>query len=110
MLILHHRYRIELGFLLVASLDCLGHPVDRRIHLVLGMALLGFFAFYLIKVSRQDDAGNDEPELVGPAARIGSLATSQRRPWSSPCSRISVGDPGLRRAVRGSARRRWHRR
>ena len=80
MLILHQRYRIELGFLLVASLIAFLIPFTGEIHLALGIALLGFFAFYLIRVSRQDGAGNDEPELVGPAARIGSLATGQRRP------------------------------
>src|SRR5215213_1678751 len=63
MLILHKRYRVELGFLLVASLVALLIPLTGEIHLVLGIALLGFFAFYLVRVSRQD-GGNDEPELV----------------------------------------------
>src|ERR671912_542580 len=80
MLILHHRYRLELGFLLVASLIALVIPLTGEIHLVLGIALLGFFVFYLIRVSRGDGTGNEERELVGPAARIGRLAAGQRRP------------------------------
>ena len=80
MLILHHRYRLELGFLLVASLIALVIPLTGEIHLVLGIALLGFFVFYLIRVSRGDGTGNEERELIGPAARIGSLTPSQRRP------------------------------
>jgi cation:H+ antiporter len=44
----------------------------------LGVGLLGFFAYYLIRVAREDGAG--EPDLVGPAARIAALPTDQRRP------------------------------
>jgi cation:H+ antiporter len=80
MLILHQRYRVELGFLLVASLIAFLIPLTGEIHLVLGIALLGFFAFYLIRVSRRDGTGEEDSELIGPAARIASLAAGQRRP------------------------------
>jgi cation:H+ antiporter len=80
MLILHQRYRVELGFLFVASLIAFLIPLTGEIHLVLGIALLGFFAFYLIRVSRGDGAGGEERGLVGPAAWIGNLAADRRRP------------------------------
>jgi cation:H+ antiporter len=41
-----------------------------------GKMLLGFFVFYLWKASR---AGTSEPELAGPAARIGGLPRQRRR-------------------------------
>jgi len=80
MLILHPRYRIELGFLLIASVAALLIPATGEIHLILGFVLLAFFGFYLIRVSREDRSDGEEPELIGPAARIGGLAASKRRP------------------------------
>jgi cation:H+ antiporter len=77
-LLLPERYRLELGFLLVAGVLAFAIPVSGQIHLLLGAALLGFFAYYLIRVAR-DDAGG-EPDLVGPAARIAALPPDLRRP------------------------------
>jgi cation:H+ antiporter len=77
-LMLPERYRIEVGFLLLAALLAFAIPISGQIHLLLGAALLGFFAYYLIRVAREDDA--DEPDLVGPAARIGDLPADRRRP------------------------------
>jgi cation:H+ antiporter len=78
-LILHPRYRLELGFLLIASVVAFVIPLSGEIHLVLGVALLAFFGFYLVRLSRSGSEA-DVPELIGPAARIGLLPTHQRRP------------------------------
>src|SRR5437870_6801941 len=75
-LVLQSGYRTELGFLLIASMVALIVPVSGQIGLVLGFALLGFFVFYLWMASRAEAS---EPDLVGPAARIGDLARRPRR-------------------------------
>jgi cation:H+ antiporter len=68
-----NRLLLGLGWSVVAFIV----PLSGQIHLVLRFALLGLFAFYLWKVSR---AEAEEPELVGPAARIGALPARVRRP------------------------------
>jgi cation:H+ antiporter len=75
-LVLQSGYRIELGFLFIASIVAFLIPLSGQISLVLGFALLGFFVFYLWKASRAEAS---EPDLVGPAARIGDLARRPRR-------------------------------
>jgi cation:H+ antiporter len=75
-LVLESGHRVELGFLAIASVVAFVVPLSGQIHLVLGFALLGLFVFYLWKVSQ---AEAEEPELVGPAARIGALPTRARR-------------------------------
>ncbi|RSN44044.1 sodium:proton exchanger [Amycolatopsis sp. WAC 04197] len=75
-LILDAPYRIELGFLAIASIVAFVIPGTGQISLVLGFALLGFFVFYLWKVSRAEPG---EPELVGPAATLGALPRRSRR-------------------------------
>ncbi|MFF5986510.1 sodium:proton exchanger [Prauserella flavalba] len=75
-LVLESGHRVELGFLAVASVVAFVVPVTGQLSLLLGFALLGFFVFYLWKVSRAE-AG--EPQLVGPAARIGALPKRRRR-------------------------------
>lgn len=70
--------RVELGFLAIASLLSLIIPLTGQIHLVLGIALLGIFAFYLVRAATSEDGA--EPELIGPAARLGDLPAAQRRP------------------------------
>jgi cation:H+ antiporter len=75
-LVLESGHRVELGFLAIASVVAFIVPLTGQIHLVLGFALLGLFVFYLWRVSR---AEAEEPELVGPAARIGGLPARQRR-------------------------------
>jgi cation:H+ antiporter len=77
-LLLPERYRLEVGFLLIAGVVAFAIPVSGEIHLLLGAVLLGFFAYYLIRVARNEDSA--EPDLVGPAARIGGLPADQRRP------------------------------
>jgi cation:H+ antiporter len=76
-LLLAPGHRVELGFLAIASVVAFIVPLFGQIHLVLGFGLLGLFAFYLWKVSRGEA---EEPELVGPAARVGALPTRVRRP------------------------------
>src|SRR5690606_22846916 len=61
-----------------ASLLALIVPLTGRIHLALGIGLLVLFTCYLLRVAQGGDEG--EPELVGPAARIGALPTRLRRP------------------------------
>ena len=75
-LVLDSGYRVELGFLAVASLVAFTIPATGQISLLLGFALLGFFVFYLWRVSQ---AEAEEPDLVGPAATIGSLPQRPRR-------------------------------
>lgn len=76
-ILLEPRYRLELGFLMIASLLALIIPVTGQIHLILGVGMLAFFTFYLLRVA---GTGNDgEPHLVGPAARIGALPARYRR-------------------------------
>lgn len=76
-LVLDSGYRVELGFLLIASVVALAVPLSGQISLVLGLALLGLFAFYLWQASRAEVS---EPELVGQAARIADLPVRGRRP------------------------------
>jgi cation:H+ antiporter len=75
--VLDPSYRLELGFLALASLLSIVIPVSGQIHLLLGLVLLGLFAFYLVRVAKSESEG--EPELIGPAARIGDLPTAVRR-------------------------------
>jgi cation:H+ antiporter len=75
-LVLQSGYRTELGFLFIASIVAFLIPLSGQISLVLGFALLGFFVFYLWKASRAEAS---EPDLVGPAARIGDLRRRPRR-------------------------------
>lgn len=68
--------RIELGFLMVAGVVAFVIPASGRIHLVLGIALLAWFGFYLFTISRGEA---EEPDLVGTAAAIGMLPKHTRR-------------------------------
>ncbi len=68
--------RVELGFLLIAGLVAFIIPATGRIHLVLGVAMLAWFGFYLYKLTRGEA---EEPELVGTAAAIGALPDRARR-------------------------------
>ena len=76
-LILDSGYRVELGFLLIASVAAFAIPLSGQISLILGFVLLGFFVFYLWKASQAETSA---PDLVGPAARIGGLPSRRRRP------------------------------
>ncbi|TXH27153.1 MAG: sodium:proton exchanger [Mycobacterium sp.] len=76
MLALEPGNRIELGFLLIAGLVAFIIPTTGRIYLVLGVAMLAWFGFYLYKLTRGEP---EEPELVGTAAAIGALPDRARR-------------------------------
>ncbi|WP_241995139.1 sodium:proton exchanger [Kribbella sp. VKM Ac-2568] len=76
-LVLESGYRRELGFLAVASVVAFIIPITGEIHLLLGIALLAFFAYYLWRAAASEH--DEEPDLVGPAKRIGGLAKVQRR-------------------------------
>jgi len=68
--------RMELGFLMVAGLVAFIAPATAVISLPLAIALIAWFCFYLVRVSRQEV---HEPELIGTAAIIGSLPDRRRR-------------------------------
>src|SRR5580693_2351028 len=68
--------RVELGFLLIAGVVAFAVPASGQIHLVLGLALLAWFGFYLYKVSHGDV---EEPDLIGTAAALGQLPDRSRR-------------------------------
>ena len=68
--------RVEIGFLMFAGVAAFLVPVTGRIHLVFGVVLLGWFGYYLYKLSRGDV---EEPELVGTAAALGALPDRTRR-------------------------------
>jgi cation:H+ antiporter len=76
-LVLESGHRVELGFLAIAALAAFVVPLSGQVPLLLGLVLIGLFVFYLWKVTR---AEVEEPELVGPAARIGALPDRVRRP------------------------------
>ncbi|MEV6272107.1 sodium:proton exchanger [Kribbella sp. NPDC051936] len=76
-LVLETGYRRELGFLAVAGVVAFVIPVTGEIHLVLGLLLLAFFAYYLFRAATSEH--DDEPDLIGPAATIGALPTTTRR-------------------------------
>lgn len=69
--------RLELGFLLVAGVAAFVIPATGHIHLVFGLAMIGWFGFYLYKLTRGEA---EEPDLIGTAAVIGALPRHRRRP------------------------------
>ncbi len=75
-LLLEPANRVELGFLLMAGVVAFVIPATGQIHLVLGLALLVWFGFYLYKVSHGDV---EEPDLIGTAAALGELPDRSRR-------------------------------
>jgi cation:H+ antiporter len=68
--------RVEIGFLMIAGVVAFIVPATGRIHLALGVVLLGWFGFYLYRLSRGEV---EEPELVGTAAALGALPDRARR-------------------------------
>src|SRR5271155_2492958 len=68
--------RVEIGFLMIAGLVVFVIPATGRIHIAFGVALLGWFGFYLYKLTRGEV---EEPELVGTAAALGALPDRVRR-------------------------------
>ncbi|HET6330990.1 MAG TPA: hypothetical protein VFF76_09400 [Holophagaceae bacterium] len=68
--------RVELGFLGLASLYALTIPLRGGIHWVDGVVLIGLYAAYGWRLSKEERA---EPELEGVAKRLGELPPKQRR-------------------------------
>jgi cation:H+ antiporter len=75
-LVLGSGYRVQLGFLAIASMVAFLIPATGSIHLLHGLGLLGLFGCYLWRVARTP-AG--EPELIGTAATVGRMPRRQRR-------------------------------
>jgi cation:H+ antiporter len=68
--------RVEIGFLMIAGVAVFAIPATGRIHIGFGLALLGWFGYYLFKLTRGEV---EEPELVGTAAALGALPDRTRR-------------------------------
>ena len=68
--------RVDLAFLLVASLIALIVPLTHQFDIFTGISLVALFAIYLIRISRQD---KEEPELEGIPALVGALPKWGRR-------------------------------
>ena len=67
---------VELAFLAIASVFAFGIPLTHGISLFEGIVLLGIFAAYLWRVSREEQ---HEPDLVGVAEQIAALPRLTRR-------------------------------
>lgn len=76
-LLIDPRRRIELAFLGIAGVLAFVIPASGQIHVALGLVLLGLFAAYLWRVSREEVT---EPELIGTPLRLASLPRNRRRP------------------------------
>ena len=68
--------RIDLGFLLIASVIALIIPFTREISLWVGLLLVALFLWYLWRAGLED---SEEPELTGTAAYVGFLPKWGRR-------------------------------
>ena len=68
--------RVDLAFLVVASLIALIVPLTKQFDIFTGIALVILFGLYLYRVSRQD---KEEPELEGIPALVGALPKWTRR-------------------------------
>jgi cation:H+ antiporter len=68
--------RVEIGFLMIAGVAVFTIPATGGIHIAFGLVLLGWFGYYLYKLTRGDV---EEPELVGTAAALGELPERARR-------------------------------
>jgi cation:H+ antiporter len=73
---LHRGQALEVAVLLVATLYALVIPLNGELGLINTVVLLGLFAGYTWATTR---APTEEPDLVGPSARIGRLRVPVRR-------------------------------
>ncbi len=89
--VLELRHRTELGFLLVAALVAFVMPLTGRIHLLLGVGLLGLFAFYLVRAAREG-APEGDPDAIttwwDPPPGSAPCPPSCAGRWSWPCSSV----------------------
>jgi cation:H+ antiporter len=68
--------RVDLAFLIVASLVALIVPISGQFDIYTGIALVVLFGLYLYRISKQD---KEEPELEGLPALVGALPKWNRR-------------------------------
>ena len=68
--------RVDVAFLAVASAYAFVIPLTRRLAWYDTVVLLGLFALYLWRVSREEQ---QEPELIGVSATLGALPRNRRR-------------------------------
>ena len=76
---------VEVAYLAVASLYALSFPLRGSLTLLDTVVLFAIFAMYLVRVRHaegDDEDGDEDGELVGPAARIASGPTRTRR-WAA---------------------------
>src|SRR4051812_24550809 len=73
---LERTHSVELGFLSVATAYSLTLPLKGTITLVDAAVLITIFGAYMVRISK---APAEEPDLVGPAALIGTLSVARRR-------------------------------
>jgi cation:H+ antiporter len=76
MLRLDRDARLPLVFLGIATLYSFSLPVRAQIALIDSLILIALFIIYAVLAAREE---HEEPDLVGPAARIGALGTGARR-------------------------------
>lgn len=69
---------LELPILTVATLLSLIIFFTQQVHMLLAVALIALYLFYLWASSFRE---SEEPELVGAAALLGSLGKTHRRAW-----------------------------
>lgn len=69
-------HSVELSYLTVACAYSLTLPIKQSVMLWDALVLVGIFTAYTIRISR---APAEEPELVGPAAYLGTFGTRNRR-------------------------------
>ncbi len=73
---LEEESRVDLAFLIVASLVAVIVPLTRQFDIFTGITLIFLFVLYLVRVSKQD---KEEPELEGIPALVGALPKWPRR-------------------------------
>jgi cation:H+ antiporter len=73
---LERAHSVELGFLTVATAYSLTLPLKRTITLVDAVVLITIFGAYMVRISK---APAEEPDLVGPAALMGTFSVARRR-------------------------------
>jgi len=73
---LERSHSVELGFLSVATFYSLTLPLKRTITLFDAAILVAIFAAYMVRISK---APAEEPDLLGPAALIGTFSPVRRR-------------------------------
>jgi cation:H+ antiporter len=68
--------RVDLAFLIVATLIAVIVPLTRQFDIYTGIVLVALFVIYLVRIAKQD---KEEPELEGIPALVGALPKWGRR-------------------------------